>query len=97
MISLTTKVENTKKKPKWEDKETVPNERTREFSSRELAEMKTSNLSDREFRVKVIRILRNMKNDIGTIKKDQTEIKNPISEINNILERINSRLDEAEH
>ena len=57
----------------------------------ELDEMEASNLSDREFRVMIIRILNNMKKDIETIKKDQSEI----SEINT-LEGINSRLDEAE-
>ena len=53
----------------------------------ELYEMEGSNLSDREFRVKIIRILNGMKKkDIQTIKKDQSEIKNAISEINNTLE-----------
>ena len=58
----------------------------------ELDKMEVSNLSDREFRVMIIRILNNMKKDIETIKKDQSEI----SEINT-LEGINSRLDEAEN
>ena len=48
--------------------------------------METSNLSDREFRVIIIRILNSMKKDIEIIKKDQSEIKNAISEINNTLE-----------
>ena len=58
-----------------------------ENCSEELDEMEASNLSDREFRVKIIRILNGMKKkDIQTIKKDQSEIKNAISEINNTLE-----------
>ena len=57
--------------------------------------MEASNLSDREFRIMVVRILNSMKKDIETIKKDQSEIKNTISGINITLERINSRLDEA--
>ena len=62
----------------------------------ELNEMETSNLSDKELRVMIIRILNSMKKDIKTIKKDKSGIKNAISEINNTLEGINSRLDEAE-
>ena len=48
----------------------------------ELDEMELSNLSDRQFRVKIIRVLNSMKKDIETIKKDQSEIKNTISGIN---------------
>ena len=36
---------------------------------KELDEMKTSNSSDREFRVMIIRILNSMKKDIETIKR----------------------------
>ena len=57
--------------------------------------METSNLSDREFRVMIIRILKSMGKDIETIKM-KSEIKITISEINNTLEGINRRLDEAE-
>ena len=39
-----------------------------EDSPKELGEMKTSNLSDREFRVIIVRILKSMKKDIETIK-----------------------------
>ena len=49
----------------------------------ELEEMEARNLSDREFRVMIIRILNGMKKGIETIKKNQTEIKNAIFEINN--------------
>ena len=59
-------------------------------------EMEASNLLGSEFRVKIIRILNNMKKDIETIKKDQSEVKNAISEINNIMGGIKTRLDEAE-
>ena len=59
-------------------------------------EKEANNLSDREFRVMVIRILNSIrKKDIESINKNQSEIKNAISEINNTLEGINSRLDEA--
>ena len=45
--------------------------------------MEASNLSGREFRVMIIRIPKNMKKDVETIKKDQSKIKNSITEINN--------------
>ena len=56
--------------------------------------MEASNLSDREFRVMIIRILNGVKKDTETIRKDQSEIKNAISEINNTLEGVNNMLDE---
>ena len=62
----------------------------------ELDEMEAVNLSDREFRVMIIRILNTMKKDVETLKKNQSEIKNAIAGINNTLEGINSRLNEAE-
>ena len=60
----------------------------------ELNESVTSNSSDMELRVMIIRILNSMRKDTETIKKDQPEIKNAIPEINNTQEGINSRLDE---
>ena len=73
-----------------------PQMKERQNSPEELDEMEASNLSDREFRVIIIRILNNVKKDTETVKKDQSEIKNAISEINNRLEGINSRLGETE-
>ena len=61
-----------------------------ENSSEELDETEGSNLSDRDFRVKIIEILNSMKKDIETVIKDQSEIKNTVSELNNTLERVNS-------
>ena len=57
--------------------------------------MEASNLSDREFRVMITRILNIIKEDIETIKKDQSEIKNAVSEISNTLEGINSKFKEG--
>ena len=37
--------------------------------------MEASNLSDREFRVMIIRILNSMKKDVETMKKDLSEIR----------------------
>ena len=65
-------------------------------SPEERDEMEARNLSEREFRVIIIRVFNNMKKDIETIKKDQSEVKSVISEINNTLEGINSKLYEAE-
>ena len=58
--------------------------------------MEASNLSDIEFKVMVKRMLNNTKEDIETIKKNQSEIKNTIFEMKNILEGINSRLNKVE-
>ena len=61
----------------------------------ELDEMEASNLSDRDFIVIIIRILKCMKKDIETIKQDQSELKNAVSEISNTLEGINSKFKEG--
>ena len=74
----------------------TPMKKQKNSPEKELDERSTRNLSNREYRVMIIKILNRVKKDIETIKKDQSEIKNIISEINNILEGINSRLDEAE-
>ena len=67
-----------------------PQMKEQENSSEELDETEGSNLSDRDFRVKIIEILNSMKKDIETVIKDQSEIKNTVSELNNTLERVNS-------
>ena len=74
-----------------------PQMKAQENSAKEeLDDMKASNLSDRKFRIMIIRILNSMKKDMETIKKDLIEIKNAISEISKTLEVINSSLGEAE-
>ena len=75
-------------RPQVKEKENTPEE--------EFNKMESSNLSDNEFRVMILKILNSMKKDIESIKKDQPEIKSTISKINNTLEGINSRLHEAE-
>ena len=50
-----------RKKPEMKEQENILEE--------ELDEMEAINLSDREFRVMIIRILNSMKKDIETIKK----------------------------
>ena len=47
----------------------------------ELDELETINLSDREFRVMITRILKSMKKDIETTRKGQSERKNAVCEI----------------
>ena len=42
-------------------------------NSPELDELETHNLSDREFRVMIIRILNSMKKDLEAIKEDQSK------------------------
>ena len=61
---------------------------------KELNEIEGSNLSDTEFTVMIIRILKSIKKDIDTIKKNLSEKCNIWNKYN--LERINSRLHEAE-
>ena len=65
---------NAKEQPKWEDKETDPKLKNKSIlPQEELDEMEARNLSDREFRVMIIRILNSMKkrhrNDKRTSQK----------------------------
>ena len=71
--------------------------------------IKINKLPEKEFRVKIVKMIQNFKNGmekmqkwINTFNKDleetknkQTEIKNTITEIKNTLEGINSRITEA--
>ena len=57
--------------------------------------MEASNLSDRDLRVMVIRILNSKRH--RNHKRGPVRNKNVISEINSILEEINSKLDEADN
>ena len=59
-----------------------PQMKEQENSPEELSEMEARNLSDREIREMIIRMLNSMKKDTETTKKDQSEINNAISEIN---------------
>ena len=77
---------------------------------KELNEMELSKLSDIEFKIMVIKILKeltdnykelsenyiSMKKETEAINKNQEEMNNKISEIKNTLEGITSRLDEGE-
>ena len=62
---------------------------------KELNEMEINNLPDAEFKTLVIRMLKELSEDLSSIKKIQTEIKDPLIEIKNNLQGNNSRMDES--
>ena len=51
---------------------------------KELKEMEISNLSDAEFKTLVIRILKELSEDLSSIKKIQSEMKDTLIEIRTI-------------
>ena len=57
--------------------------------------MEKSNLSDAEFKTQVIRMLKELSEDLNSIKKVQSETKGTLIEIKNDLQGHNSRVDEA--
>ena len=62
---------------------------------KELNEMEKSNLSDAEFKTLVIRMLKELNEDLSSIKKTQSETKGTVIEIKNNLQGNSSRVDEA--
>ena len=64
---------------------------------KELHEMEISNLSDAEFKTLVILMLKELSEDLGSIKKIQSEMMDTLIEIKNNLQGNNSRVDEAEN
>ena len=64
---------------------------------KELNEMEISNLSDPEFKTQVIRMLKELSEDLRSIKKTQSEMKETLIEIKNNLQGNNSRVDEAKN
>ena len=63
---------------------------------KELNKMEIRNLSDAEFKILVIRMLKELSEDLGSIKKNQSEM-NTLIEIKNNLQGNNSRMDEAKN
>ena len=59
--------------------------------------MEISNLSVAEFKTLVIRVLKELSEDLKSIKKIQSETKGTLIEIKNNLQGNNSRVDEAEN
>ena len=64
---------------------------------KELKEMEISNLSDAEFKTLVTRMLKELSEDLSSIKKTQSEMKDTLTEIKNNLQGNNSGVDEAEN
>ena len=62
-----------------------------------LNKMEISNLSDAEFKTLVIRMLKELSEDLSSLKKIQSETKDTLIEIKNDLQGNNSRVDEAEN
>ena len=64
---------------------------------KELNDMQISNLSDAEFKTLFIRMLKELSEDLSSIKKTQSETKDTLIEIKINLQRNKSRMDEAEN
>ena len=63
---------------------------------KELNKREISNLLDTQFRTLVIRMLKELSEDLSSIKKTQSEMKDRLIEIKNNLQGNNSRVDEAQ-
>ena len=63
---------------------------------KELNEMEVSNLSDAEFKTLVIRMFKELSEDLSSIKKTQSETEGTLIEIKKTLQGNNSRVDESE-
>ena len=64
---------------------------------KELNKMEISNLSDAEFKTLVIRMLKELSEDLSSINKIQSETKDTLIEIKNNVQGNNSRVDEAKN
>ena len=64
---------------------------------KELNKMEISNLSDAEFKTLVIRMLKELSEDLRGIKMIQSEMKDTLIEIKNNLQGNNRRVDEAKN
>ena len=66
-------------------------------SEKELNKMEISNLSDAEFKTLVVRMLKELSEDLNSMKKIQSKMKDTIIEIKNDLQGNNSRVEKAEN
>ena len=64
---------------------------------KELNKMEISNLSDAEFKTLVIEMLKELSEDLRSIKKIHSEMKGTLIEIKNNFQGNNSRMDEAKN
>ena len=62
---------------------------------KELNKMETSNLLDAEFKTLFIRMLKELSEDLSSMKKIQSQTQDTLIEIKNNLHGNNSRVDEA--
>ena len=63
----------------------------------QLNKVEMSNLSDVEFKTVVVRMLKELGENLNNMKKIQSEMKNTLIEVKNNLQGNNSRVDEAEN
>ena len=63
------------------------------MSEKELNKMEISNLLDAEFKTLFIRMLKELSQNLNSIKKIQSETKDTLIKIKNNLQGINSRVD----
>ena len=63
---------------------------------KELNKTEISNLSEAEFKTLVLRMLKELNEDLSSIKKIQSETEDTLTEIKNNLQG-NNRMDEAEN
>ena len=80
-----------------ETKNHGPNERTDQTPEKQLNKTEISNLSDAEFKTLVKRMLKELSENLSSIKRIQSETKDTLSEVKNNLEGNNSRVDEAKN
>ena len=66
-------------------------------TEKELNKMEISNLSHAEFKTLVIRMLKELSEDLSSIKKTQSEMKDTLIEIKNNLQGNNSRGNETKN
>ena len=66
-------------------------------SEKELNKMEINNLSDAEFKTLVVRMLKELSENLNSIKKIHSETKDSLTEIKNNLQGNKSRMDEAEN
>ena len=64
---------------------------------KELNKMEISNLSDAEFKTLFIRMLKELSEDLNSIKKIQWKMKDTLIEIKIYLQGNNSRMDETKN
>ena len=64
---------------------------------KELNEIEISNLSDAELKTLIIRMLKELSEDLKVIEKIQSETKDTLSEIKNNLQENNSRVNKTKN